>query len=140
MAEPKTKPSNSSVKRYLAGIEDPIQRADAVLLQKIMRRATNCRARLWGTSIVGFGSYHYVYASGREGDWMLTGFSPRKRALSIYIMPGFAAFQAHLDRLGKFKTARSCVYVKRLDDVDVDVLESLIHDSVEWMRSRYPSK
>jgi hypothetical protein len=90
---------------------------------------------LWGTSIVGFGSYHYVYASGQEGDWPLTGFSPRKQALTLYIMSGFKAYDGLLKRLGKFKTGKACLYVKRLDDIDRDLLEELVRRSVAAKRA-----
>ena len=103
----------------------------------MMRAATGSRARMWGTSIVGYGSYHYQYASGREGDWMLVGFSPRKQNLVVYIMPGFDRFARLLEKLGKYKTGKSCLYIKRLADIDEAVLERLISDSVADMRSRY---
>ena len=103
----------------------------------MMRKATGCRAKMWGKDIVGYGKYHYKYASGREGDWMLVGFSPRKRNLSVYIMPGFDPFAALLDKLGKYKTGRSCLYINSLADVDEAVLEELIAESVKTMRERY---
>jgi hypothetical protein len=140
MAEPKTKPTNVSVSAFVAGIEADDKRKDAEQLCKIMRRATGKRAVMWGASIVGFGSYHYRYASGREGDWMLTGFAPRKRGFSVYIMSGFAGFALQLKLLGKHKTAKSCLYVNRLGDVDVNVLETLIRESVELMRARHSCK
>lgn len=92
---------------------------------------------MWGTSIVGYGQYHYRYASGREGDWALTAFSPRKQNLVVYIMPGFSSFGALMKKLGKHKTGKSCLYINRLDDIDVDVLEKLIADSVKLMRKRH---
>ena len=91
---------------------------------------------MWGTSIVGFGSYHYRYASGREGDWPLVGFSPRKRNLVIYIMPGFSDYGALLGKLGKFRTGKSCLYVNKLDDVDLELLEELVRQSASEMKSR----
>ncbi len=94
---------------------------------------------MWGTSIVGFGTYHYKYASGREGDWMLTGFSPRKQALTLYIMAGFEKYQELMDQLGTFKTGKSCLYVKRLSDINLDVLEELVRESVRYMKTQYPA-
>ena len=95
---------------------------------------------MWGPSIVGYGKYHYRYSSGREGDWMLVGFSPRKQNLSVYIMPGFKSFASLLRRLGKYKTGKSCLYINSLADVDEAVLEQLISESVKLMRERYDVK
>ena len=92
---------------------------------------------MWGTSLIGFGSYHYRYQSGREGDWPVTAFSPRAQNLSIYIMPGFAHYRALMDKLGKYKTGKSCLYLKRLDDVDRNVLKRLVARSVADMKKRY---
>ena len=105
-----------------------------------MRRATGKRAKMWGPSIIGFGSYHYRYASGQEGDWMITGYSPRKQAITLYIMPGFKQFDSLMKKLGKHKTGKSCLYINKLDDVDEGVLETLITKSVEHMRKTYPTK
>lgn len=135
MADLKTRQTGASVKAFLDAIEDPVKRADARKLAKMMRAATGRRARMWGTSIVGFGRYRYRYESGREGEWMLVGFSPRKQNISIYIMPGFDRFGSLLARLGNFKTGKSCLYVKRLDDVDEEVLGELIRESVAVMRA-----
>ena len=137
MANLKTKQNNASVTAFLNSIEDRQKRADAKKVASMMRAATGSRAKMWGTAIVGFGSYHYKYASGREGDWMLVGFSPRKLNLTLYIMPGFKAFDAQLAKLGKHSTGKSCLYIKRLADVDENVLEKLIVDSVKHMRSKY---
>lgn len=106
----------------------------------MMRKATGAKATMWGSSMVGFGQYHYKYASGREGDYMLTGFSPRKQALTIYIMPGFDKFESLMQKLGKYKTGRSCLYVKQLADIDERILERLITDSVKVMRKNYETK
>ena len=103
----------------------------------MMRRATGKRAKLWGSSIVGYGRYHYRYDSGRSGESMLTGYSPRKQAMTVYIMPGFDAYGSLLKRLGKHKVSKSCLYIRRLSDVDEDVLEELITKSVVVMRDRY---
>lgn len=137
MAEQKTKQNNASVTAFLAAIEDPQQRADAKKLSKIMREATGSRAKMWGASIVGFGSYHYVYASGREGDWPIVGYSPRKQNLSIYIMSGFSGSENLMTRLGKHKTGKSCLYVRRLADIDEQVLRKLIDKSVKYIRGKY---
>jgi len=140
MAENKTRPSKVSVVAFLNAIDDMRKKADAKKVAAMMRKATGCRAKMWGASIVGFGQYHYKYASGREGDWALTGFSPRKQNLAVYIMPGFKPFDSLMKKLGKHKTGKSCLYLKTLDDVDESVLEKLIHQSVKLMRKRYNIK
>jgi len=140
MAELKTQPTRASVTEFLAGIDDRQQRADAKKVAAMMRRATGKRAKMWGASIVGYGSYHYKYASGRDGDFLITGFSPRKQALTVYIMPGFSSFKKLMEKLGKYKTGKSCLYIKRLSDVDEKVLEKLIIESVRNMRKRYETK
>jgi len=140
MAENKTRASKASVAAFLNAIDDKRKKADAKKVAAMMRRATACRAKMWGTSIVGFGQYHYKYASGREGNWALTGFSPRKQNLAVYIMPGFKQFDSLMKKLGKHKTGKSCLYLKTLDDVDESVLEKLIHQSVKLMRKRYNIK
>jgi uncharacterized protein YdhG (YjbR/CyaY superfamily) len=140
MAELKTQPTRASVTEFLAGIDDRQQRADAKKVAAMMRRATGKRAKMWGASIVGYGSYHYKYASGREGDFMITGFSPRKQALTVYIMPGFSGLKKMMEKLGKYKTGKSCLYIKNLSDVDEKVLERLIDESVRQMRKRYETK
>ena len=105
-----------------------------------MRKATGKRAKMWGPSIVGYGQYHYKYDSGREGDFILTGFSPRKQNLVVYIMPGFSPFASLMKRLGKYKTGKSCLYIRKLDDIDESVLDQLISKSVQLMRERYDVK
>lgn len=140
MAELKTRPTRASVTEFLAGIDDRQQRADAKKVAAMMRRATGKRAKMWGASIVGYGSYHYKYASGRDGDFMITGFSPRKQALTVYIMPGFSSFKKLMEKLGKYKTGKSCLYIKRLSDIDENVLEKLITESVRHMHKRYETK
>lgn len=137
MAENKTKATKASVTEFMNSIEDPQKRADARKLAAMMRRVTGKRARMWGSSIVGYGTYHYKYASGREGDFMVAGFSPRKQALAVYIMAGFGRFDALMSKLGKYKTGKSCLYVRRLSDVDEKVLEKLIAGSVKYMRKHY---
>ncbi len=140
MAEIKTQPTRASVTEFVAGIDDRQQRADAGSVAAMMRRATGKRAKMWGQSIVGYGSYCYKYASGRDGDFMITGFSPRKQALTVYIMPGFSGFKKLLEKLGKYKPGKSCLYIKRLSDVDERILEKLIVDSVRVMRKKYQTK
>ena len=138
MAEPKTIPTEASVTEFLKAVENPSRRADCLALKKIMARATGHRPKMWGPSIVGYGSYHYKYASGREGDAALTGFSPRKSSLTIYIMPGFKPYTDLLNKLGKHKHSSSCLYINKLGDVDLAVLEKLITKSVKDMRKKYP--
>ena len=137
MAENKTKPTSASVTEFVNSIDDPRQRADARKVAAMMRRATGKRAKMWGSSIVGYGTYHYKYDSGREGDFMLTGYSPRKQALTVYILAGFKRFEPLMKKLGKYKTGKSCLYIKRLTDVDETVLEQLINESVKYMRDNY---
>src|SRR4030042_7060458 len=126
MAELKTRPGDGSVRDFLAAITDPQRRHDCQTVLKIMQKATGARPRLWGDSIVGFGDYHYKYASGREGDWFLTGFSPRKRELTLYLMSSFERFARLLARLGKHRTGKGCLYLKSLEDIQLTVLEELI--------------
>lgn len=137
MAENKTKPTKARVSDFLDAVDNPRRRADARAVLAMMRRATGKRATMWGSSIVGFGKYHYKYESGREGEFMLTGLSPRKQNLVVYIVPGFEPFKKQMEKLGKFKTGRSCLYINKLEDVDEKVLEKLISDSVKLMRKRY---
>ena len=131
MADVKTKPTSRSVKQFLDRIADARLRKDCLTLVRIMKRATRAEPKMWGPSIVGFGSYHYKYASGREGDWFLVGFSPRKQNLTLYIMAGFEKYDALMRKLGKYKTGKSCLYVKSLADVDRGVLTELVERSVK---------
>ena len=140
MAEVKTRRNDASVTAYLKRIEDKRKRADAKKIAAMMRKATGESPRMWGSSIVGYGTYHYRYESGREGDWMITGFSARKQSLALYIMTGFRAFTALMNRLGDHKTGKSCLYIKRLDDVDTKVLQIIIERSVKLMRKRYETE
>ena len=140
MAELKTRPTKASVSAFLAGIDDPQKRRDARKVATMMRKATGARARMWGSSIVGYGLYEYRYPTGNSGEWMLTGYSPRKQALTIYIMSGFEPFAGLMKKLGKFKTGKSCLYIKRLSDVDEGVLEELIAKSIKLMRERYTTR
>jgi hypothetical protein len=138
LAQNKTRPTALKVSEFIAAIEDGRRRADCKELMKLMREATGKPATMWGAAIVGFGKYHYKYASGREGDFFLTGFSPRKQALSIYIVNGFKPHAKLMEKLGKFKTGKSCLYVKSLDDIDRLVLAELVKASVTYMREKYP--
>jgi len=138
VAELKTKENDASVDAFLASIEDARKQEDCRTVLKIMQEATGAGAKMWGDSIVGFGHYHYTYASGREGDWFLTGFAPRKQNLTLYIMAGFDDYDALLSRLGKHSTGKSCLYIKRLSDVDLDALKTLVKASVEHMRATNP--
>jgi hypothetical protein len=138
MAELKTKATTASVSDFLAKIGDEERRQDCLAVARIMENATGDKPRMWGTSIVGFGEMRYKYASGRELDWFLTGFSPRKGDLTLYITPGFAHYADLMKSLGRHKTGKSCLYLKRLADVDLTVLRTLIEDSVKYMRSLKP--
>jgi hypothetical protein len=131
MAELKTQKTRASVAKFLASIEDEKRRKDSRVVLKMMKEITGDKPKMWGPAIIGFGSYHYTYASGREGDWFLTGFSPRKQALTLYIMSGFSKYDALLKKLGKFKTGKACLYIKKLEDVHLPTLEELIRRSVE---------
>lgn len=138
MAELKTKPNDQDVEAFLNGVEDEKKRQACFTVQEIMEQATGAKAKMWGDSIVGFGSYHYKYASGREGEWMLTGFAPRKRNLTLYIMSGFDEYDQLLAKLGKYSTGKSCLYINRIDDVDLDVLKELVDLSVQHMKESNP--
>jgi len=137
-AELKTKVNNASVEGFLNSVKDEQTREDCFEILKIMKQVTKEEPKMWGTSIIGFGSYHYKGASGREGDWMLTGFSPRKQNLTLYLMHGFDEQKDLLKKLGKHKTSMGCLYIKKLDDVDKKVLKELVAGSVKRMKQ--PSK
>ncbi|MEL7159311.1 MAG: DUF1801 domain-containing protein [Bacteroidota bacterium] len=130
----KTQPTDVAPADFVAAVTDEQKRHDSEWLLRTMEEITGAVPVMWGPSIIGFGSYHYVYPSGREGDWMLTGFSPRKNALTLYLMSGVEREAELLAKLGKYKTGKSCLYVKRLSDVDTDVLKELITASVEKVR------
>ena len=131
MAELKTKQTDASVEAFLDSIADETRREDCRTIARIMKKAARAEPKMWGASIVGFGSYHYKYASGREGDWFPIGFSPRKNDLTLYLMSGFARFPSLMSRLGKHKTGKGCLYIKRLSDIDLKVLEELIRQAVK---------
>lgn len=134
MSDLKTKPTDESVTAFLDSVEDEKKREDSYAVMELMREVTGEEPKMWGDSIVGFGSYHYRYASGREGDWFLAGFAPRKGNLSLYIMSGFDEYDELLGQLGKHKTGKSCLYINHMDDVDEDVLRRLVRASVAHMR------
>jgi hypothetical protein len=136
MAELKTKRTGESVDAFLDAIDDETRRKDCRTVLKIMKKATKAKPKMWGPSIVGFGNYHYKYESGREGDWFLAGFSPRKRDLTLYIVAGFDRYEALMARLGKHSTGKSCLYIKRLSDIDTTVLEELVTASVQHMKQK----
>lgn len=123
---------------FIAGVEHPTRRADAAALDQLFRRVTGFQPKMWGPTIIGYGQYHYRYASGREGDSLATGFSPRKANLSIYIMPGYADFGPILSRLGKHKIGKSCLYVNKLADIDMDALEDLIRAGLRDLATHWP--
>lgn len=132
--ELKTKVNEASVEDFLNTVSDEQIRADCFEIAKMMKQATKAEPKMWGSSIVGFGSYHYKGASGREGDWMLVGFSPRKQNLTLYIMAGFERYDELMKKLGKFSTGKSCLYIKKLADVDKKVLKELVSESVKFMK------
>lgn len=135
----KTQPTTASVTAYLDSLPDPARRADCYALLELMERVSGAPAILWGSSIIGFGRYSYRYKSGHSGEWPLTGFAPRKRDLTVYITSGFDHFPDLMARLGTYKTGVSCLYIKRLADVDLDVLEELVRRSVDHMVQTNPT-
>ncbi|MCE2458022.1 MAG: DUF1801 domain-containing protein [Dehalococcoidia bacterium] len=134
MAENKTVKTGASVDEFMAAVENRRRREDGFVLLEMMRDVTGLEPEMWGPSIIGFGSYHYKYESGREGDMPLVGFSPRKSSLSLYIMSGFDEYEEMLGKLGKHRTGASCLYINKLADVDMGVLRELVSQSVEHMR------
>jgi uncharacterized protein DUF1801 len=135
MSELKTKVNTASVEKFLNAVADEQARKDSYEILKIMKQVTKEEPKMWGASIVGFGSYHYKGASGREGDWMLTGFSPRKQNLTLYLMHGFDVHKDLLKKLGKYKTSMGCLYIRKLEDVDKKVLKELVAASVKRVKS-----
>lgn len=133
MAELKTKPTENDVVEFLNTVENETKRADSFKVLDIMRDVTGHDPVMWGDSIIGFGTYRYKYASGRKAEWFLTGFSPRKQSLTLYIMSGFSEYDQLLEKLGKHSTGKSCLYVKKLEDIDMAVLRELIKLSVDHM-------
>ena len=137
MAELKTKPNKASVDKFLNSVKDERKRKDCFKVLELMKKITKEEPVMWGPSIVGFGSYHYKYESGREGDWFLTGFSPRKQNLTLYIMSGFKRYNELMKKLGKHKTGSSCLYINKLEDIDMRVLKELITESIKYMKKKY---
>ena len=133
-AELKTQVNDASVTEFLNSVADEQKRNDCLEVLKMMKQVTKEEPKMWGSSIVGFGSYHYKGKSGREGEWMLTGFSPRKQNLTLYLMGGFDTHTDLLQKLGKFTTGAGCLYIKRLEDVDKKVLKELVQASVRRMK------
>jgi hypothetical protein len=134
MAELKTQVTKASVEKFLDGIKDEKKRQDCYQLLKLMKKATRSEGKMWGTSIVGFGDYRYTYASGRQGDWFLAGFSPRVQNLTVYMLGGFDG--ETLKKLGKYKTGKGCLYINKLEDVDLKVLDELITKSVKRSKAK----
>ena len=135
MAENKTQRNDGDVLDFLNAVENKRRREDSLVVMELMEEVTGEPAEMWGTSIVGFGSYHYRYESGREGDFMLAGFSPRKQSLTLYIMGGHERHEELYAKLGKHRTGSSCLYINKLADVDLDVLREIVSESVAYMRS-----
>jgi len=140
MAELKTKPTEESVSGFLNKVSDKSRREDCFTVLELMKDVTGEEPKMWGSSIVGFGRYRYKYESGTKGEWMITGFSPRKNDLTLYIMMGFEAVSDLMARLGKHKTGKSCLYIKKLADVDLGVLRKVLEKSVKGMASRRVEK
>ncbi|MHA1975916.1 MAG: DUF1801 domain-containing protein [Candidatus Hodarchaeales archaeon] len=139
MAELKTKKNSESVEGFLNSVADPNKRADSFEVLSLMQGITGEEPSMWGNSIVGFGDYHYKYKSGREGHWFTIGFSPRKQYLTLYIMSGFDRYEELLSKLGKYKMGKSCLYLKRLSDVNRETLETLASESVKFIKNRSES-
>jgi hypothetical protein len=135
MAENKTKATTKSVPEFLEQIQDPERKADCLTIAALMEGLSGSKPKMWGDSIVGFGDYHYKYASGREGDWFLVGFSPRKQNLTIYVMGYLEFYTDLLEGLGKYKHGKGCLYINKLEDIDMHVLEELISTSIERLKA-----
>ena len=133
MSTLKTQENDGDVRAYLASVANEKRRDDAFAVLDLMSEVTELEPRMWGDSIVGFGHYRYTYASGREGEWFLTGFAPRKQSLTLYIMAGFDSYDNLMGKLGKYTTGKSCLYIKKLEDVDQNVLRELVKESVDHM-------
>jgi len=137
MSDLKTRKNDASVEEFLAGIPHDRRREDCRVVVEMMTEITGEEPAMWGSSIIGFGTYHYKYASGREGDWPITGVAPRKQSLTLYIMPGFDRYEELMGKLGKHKTGVSCLYVNKLDDVDLPTLRTLVSESFAYMKKKY---
>jgi hypothetical protein len=139
MAEQKMKPNDQSVTAFLDKLSDETRRAECYAVLGMMKRVTRTEPKLWGSGLVGFGSYHYKYESGHEGDCFVTGFASRKTALTLYLTAGVDRYPKLLAKLGKHKAGKGCLYIKKLDDINLAVLEDLVSKSVEWTKATYPS-
>lgn len=137
MAENKTQATAQNVSDFIAAVDHPTRQADARVLDQMFRDVTGWQPRMWGPTIIGYGQYHYTYDSGRSGDFLATGFSPRKANLSLYIMPGYADLQPILDRLGKHKCGKACLYINKLADVDLTVVEEIIRAGLNDLGKRW---
>lgn len=137
MSTNKTQPTDTDPMDFIASVENENRRQDAELMLGIMEEITGEKPVMWGPSLIGYGAYHYKYDSGREGDFFMTGFSPRKQNMALYIMPGFDRFPELMGKLGKHKTGKSCLYINKLKDVDMDVLKTLIEEGYRYMKNKY---
>lgn len=135
----KTQPTDVSPEAFLATVDHPRRREDGRALLEFFNRVTGLKPKMWGPSIIGYGRYHYKYNSGREGDFLITGFSPRKTALTLYVLPGYRDMTEKLNRLGKHKTGKSCLYINKLADVDMAVLAEIVRDDLDYVRRNYPT-
>ena len=140
MSDNKTQPTIISPAEFIAAVEPDRRRKEGEILLELFEKTTGWKPKMWGPSIIGFGEYHYKYETGREGDFMATGFSPRKAKLSIYIMPGYSDYGSIMQRLGKHSVGKSCLYINKLDDIDLDVLTELIETGVKDLSKKYPVK
>ncbi len=140
MTENKTQATDVDVETFIAGVLPDRRREDSVVLNQLFQDVTGWKPRMWGPTIIGYGEYHYTYESGREGDFLATGFSPRKANMVLYIMPGYAEFGDILDRLGKHKLGKSCLYINKLADVELDVVAEIIRAGIDDLGTRWPIK
>ena len=137
MSSNKTQPTKVDPKDFIASVDNETRRGDAEVLLELIEELTGERPVMWGPSLIGYGTYHYKYDSGREGDFFMAGFSPRKQNMVVYVMPGFDRYAELMNKLGKYKTGKSCLYINKLKDVDMEVLKSLIKEGFEYMKNKY---
>ena len=137
-AQNKTRKTGASVEAFVGSITDPVRREEVRALVSLMKRVTKAKPKMWGTSIIGFGSYYYKYGSGREGEWCITGLSPRKGSLTVYILPGLHHHKGNLKKLGKVTTGKSCIYIKKLEDIHLPTLEKMVRQSLGDIRKYTP--
>lgn len=136
MAELKTKKNNKNVLSFLEGVEHKKRREDSLTLYSMINKTIGIKPSMWGDSIVGYGSYHYKTRSGQEGDWFITGFSPRKQSMTVYILPGLQKFESQLERLGKHKQGKGCIYINKLEDVDTNVLMEIVQSAFDDLKEQ----